>query len=846
MKVRIFLMLMIPVFLITSTAGIYFFEFILPGSEDSKFSSVFNSLWWTVVTFTTVGYGDMSPETIPGQIFTFLVMAAGLVNFSIIVSLVTDKFQQFRSGRDRGLGTLKMKEHVLICSDDPTWMLEIISQNQKFAKEDRIVIISPVTEHPLLATSYNKLKWISGDSYDLNVLRKAAAAKADIAYVFFKDNSYSLMTVLQLETLSNGKIVTQAQYVGREFRNYFEDVGCDHALDPYDLYVPLMLLAFHSQGAPAWINKVIHRTQGHHITTREPEPGLVGKTWLNLIKAKKQNLGIMPLAVVIDEVVLINPEASFEIPKECMIMQLEPPEIQPRWEDSEFNKAKGDLENHAVDIIGMDEIGIDGHILISSDNQIFINRCLLEMSHRNQQEKIVVLTNTPIVDEMPGNLDIEWIEGDSNSEKSFQQARSTEAKVALIDHSDDGQNLMSVLRLEEATDGEVFTIATYHKEDFDQQLFKVGCDFCLDPEEMIAPILSQSALNPGLGTLIEEIILEESTTQSLHVRQLSQEWESSSWMSTILAMKEEDEELAVGLIRGQTHKLLVNPHPDLQVNPGDRLIYVAPASTKSNQIGHEQDDFDNSDFSGEGIKPSAEAEGLFQRGLKLFKQDENYEEAYKCFHQAAIQDHNRAKYNLGLMNYNGKGVPRNLDESYHWFREAAKSGNENARKALKSTRALEKIKMNTEDREIPEFDNDLINRMSDDQLFWFARAVVAMVMADDHIDLHERSFLHSAIRMLKDNQKIQELEEYILRWQTPPIEPIEFSKEDQDHMLESLLNIATVDRNFDEREENLLREIARSMKISETQIETLIKLGHKRVEQFRANQLRAPNVRARF
>ena len=81
MKVRIFLLMMIPAFLIASTAGIYFFEFILTGSEDSKFSSVFNSLWWTVVTFTTVGYGDMSPKTVPGQIFTFLVMAAGLVNF---------------------------------------------------------------------------------------------------------------------------------------------------------------------------------------------------------------------------------------------------------------------------------------------------------------------------------------------------------------------------------------------------------------------------------------------------------------------------------------------------------------------------------------------------------------------------------------------------------------------------------------------------------------------------------------------------------------------------------------------------------------------------------------------
>ena len=136
--------------------------------------------------------------------------------------------------------------------------------------------------------------------------------------------------------------------------------------------------------------------------------------------------------------------------------------------------------------------------------------------------------------------------------------------------------------------------------------------------------------------------------------------------------------------------------------------------------------------------------------------------------------------------------------------------------------------------------------MTEEQLFWFASAVVAMVMADDHIDLHERSFLHSAIRLIKDERKIQELEEYILRWQTPPIQPITFSKKDQRYMLETLLNIATVDRNFDEREEAFLREIAASMNFPQPQIENLVKLGHKRVEQFRANLLRAPNERVRF
>ena len=845
MKIRLFLFVMIPTFLMISSVGIYFIEYILSGNEESAFDSLFNSLWWTVVTFTTVGYGDMSPQTVQGRFFTFFVMAAGLINFSIVVSLVTDKFQQFRSGRDRGLEFLKIKGHVLVCSDDPTWMKEILSQNQKYVKRDKVVLISPSGEHPLLATSYKKLKWVSGDSFDLNVLRKAAAAKAKIAYVFYKDNSYALMTVLQLETLSDGRIVTQAQYVGREFRNYFEDVGCDHALDPYDLYVPLMLSAFHSQGAPAWINKVINRTQGHQIATRKTESLLIGKTWLELIKTKKQNHGIMPLAVVINEVVLINPEASFEIPKDSLIMQLEPFEIPKKSSTMQLELAesfpKGDLEKQAIDVMGMDEIGLDGHILISSDNKVFINRCLLEMSQRNQPEKIIVLTNIPLLEEIPGNLNVEWIEGDSNSENSFLEARSTEAKVALIDHAHDGQNLMAVLRLEQATDGEVFTIATYHKEDFDQQLFKVGCDFCLDPEELIAPILSQSALNPGLGTLIEEIILEEPTTQSLKVRHLSREWEADSWLSTILKLKEKEGDLPVGLIRSQTHKLLVNPHPELEVNPGDRLIYI----TSAQQKGDEFESSEDSDSTLIEVKPSEEAVKLFRKGQVLFKKEENYEEAYNCFHQAAILNHTRAKYNLGLMNFNGKGVPKNLDESYHWFREAAKDGNEKARKALKSTRALQNITTNTLEHEIPEFDTELIGRMPEEQLYWFASAVIAMVMADEHIDLHERSFLHSAIRIVRDKRKIQELEEYILRWQTPPIGAMDFSTKDRDHILESLLNIAAVDRNFDEREEKLLREIAGLMNVPEQQIENLIKLGHKRVEQFRANQLRAPNVRAR-
>ena len=91
---------------------------------------------------------------------------------------------------------------------------------------------------------------------------------------------------------------------------------------------------------------MINGSHGYIIAARKPGPAHIGGTWLELIKRKKQEHGIMPLAVVINEVVMINPDAAFEIPKDCLIMQIEPPADRPN----------GDLERHSVEVLGMDEI----------------------------------------------------------------------------------------------------------------------------------------------------------------------------------------------------------------------------------------------------------------------------------------------------------------------------------------------------------------------------------------------------------------------------------------------------------------------------------------------------------
>jgi voltage-gated potassium channel len=61
--------------LFLSAVGIYYFE---NAAQPDSFKSVFHSLWWAVVTLTTVGYGDVIPITIGGRVFTFFVLIIGL------------------------------------------------------------------------------------------------------------------------------------------------------------------------------------------------------------------------------------------------------------------------------------------------------------------------------------------------------------------------------------------------------------------------------------------------------------------------------------------------------------------------------------------------------------------------------------------------------------------------------------------------------------------------------------------------------------------------------------------------------------------------------------------------
>jgi|TARA_B110000914_G_C15494436_1_gene462443 voltage-gated potassium channel len=91
-------MIVIMILLFIVSAGIYFFE---NEAQPDVFKSIFHSSWWSIVTLTTVGYGDVYPITIGGKIFTFFVLIIGVGVVTVPAGLVATSLSKAREIQDK-------------------------------------------------------------------------------------------------------------------------------------------------------------------------------------------------------------------------------------------------------------------------------------------------------------------------------------------------------------------------------------------------------------------------------------------------------------------------------------------------------------------------------------------------------------------------------------------------------------------------------------------------------------------------------------------------------------------------------------------------------------------------
>ena len=97
---ELLLSLVLTLFLIIIASCLVFFA--EHEAQPDKFKSIPATIWWAVVTLTTVGYGDIYPITTLGKVFSATILLAGVAMLALPAGIITSGFLEELAKDKRG------------------------------------------------------------------------------------------------------------------------------------------------------------------------------------------------------------------------------------------------------------------------------------------------------------------------------------------------------------------------------------------------------------------------------------------------------------------------------------------------------------------------------------------------------------------------------------------------------------------------------------------------------------------------------------------------------------------------------------------------------------------------
>ena len=156
--------------------------YLVEGKVNDNLNSIGDGIWWALVTITTVGFGDITPETSLGRVVGGAVMILGMFTLALFAGLVGSTLllvlYRLRQAQFRMSG---YANHIIICGYDPTAPLLLEAMLAEVDPEETELVVFGTGDRPQELPP--RFIWISGDPSREGELDKVRMTHARAAIV---------------------------------------------------------------------------------------------------------------------------------------------------------------------------------------------------------------------------------------------------------------------------------------------------------------------------------------------------------------------------------------------------------------------------------------------------------------------------------------------------------------------------------------------------------------------------------------------------------------------------------------------------------------------------------------
>lgn len=303
------LLLIILLLILLSTVGLAIFE---PNT------SLVNAFWWSIVTLTTVGYGDITPTTIAGRMIGILIMFFGIGILGMFTATIASIFVERKLKEDRGMRSFDFRDHIILCE----WNHRAREILQEFRSDPRtevtpVVLIADIEAKPV---DDDNLFFIQGDVNE-EALKRANLERAGTVVVLGDDgleanarDAKAILTTLTVESL-NPDAYTIVELVDEANVRHCERAHANEIIVGSEFSSKLIARAALDHGISKVLSELLSSRYGNDLFKVPVPKPMVGKPFVDVFSEMKRSQGSIVLALqkAADTRVITNPPVDLQV-----------------------------------------------------------------------------------------------------------------------------------------------------------------------------------------------------------------------------------------------------------------------------------------------------------------------------------------------------------------------------------------------------------------------------------------------------------------------------------------------------------------------------------------------------